>query len=227
MFYLIKILLMHSSFNLLTISMETCFQKMERKKEQSTKRTILNRFETFRRIVRYQVKRQQKLLLSEELRQILRDQITGIEINEEAIRVAAFSLYLALLHYQEPRDILENKRLPNLIYIKDKEKDEQYYNLLFNANAFGLTPEEKNELEGDIRQKKIFKGRANLQLLLNAEQNLDVKLHSFDVVVGNPPWSEVSKYINPLPCDDLPLLYEVPKPFRYDKQSHTLLLRIK
>ncbi|HYT44327.1 MAG TPA: N-6 DNA methylase, partial [Methylomirabilota bacterium] len=180
--------------------------------------------ESFRRIVRYQVKRQQRLLLSEELRQILRDQITGIEINEEAIRVAAFSLYLALLHYQEPRDILENKRLPNLIYIKDKEKDEQYYNLLFNANAFGLTPEEKNELEGDIRQKKIFKGRANLQLLLNAEQNLDVKLHSFDVVVGNPPWSEVSKYINPLPCDDLPLLYEVPKPFRYDKQSHTLTI---
>lgn len=178
--------------------------------------------ESFRRIVRYQVKNQQRQLLSEELRQILRDQITGIEINEEAVRVAAFSLYLALLHYQEPRDILENKRLPNLIYLEDQKQDEHHYHILFNANAFGLTSEEKDALQKEVIQKRTFAGRANLQLVLNAEQNLDVKLHSFDVIVGNPPWSEISDYLKPLPCNNLPALNEVPKPFRYDKKHHTL-----
>lgn len=63
--------------------------------------------ESFRRIVRYEThKRRGRRLSFEALLKILRKQISGIEINEEAVRVAAFSLYLALLHYQEPPDIL-------------------------------------------------------------------------------------------------------------------------
>jgi hypothetical protein len=62
--------------------------------------------EAFRRFVRYQVLKQGGRRLSRaQLKRILRDQIAGIDINEEAIRVAAFSLYLAFLHYQEPREI--------------------------------------------------------------------------------------------------------------------------
>lgn len=62
--------------------------------------------EAFRRMVRYQVQRNGGQMMSSDiLRQILREQIRGIEINEEAIHVAAFSLYLALLHYQEAPDI--------------------------------------------------------------------------------------------------------------------------
>src|SRR6185437_14940951 len=71
--------------------------------------------ECFRRMVRHLAHRQQGRRPSRpQLRRILRDQIAGIDINEEAIRVAAFSLYLAFLHYQEPREINEQRRLPNL-----------------------------------------------------------------------------------------------------------------
>ncbi|HWS85158.1 MAG TPA: hypothetical protein VN207_12965 [Ktedonobacteraceae bacterium] len=85
-----------------------------------------------RRIVRYKVKEQAgQPLSSEELRTILCDQIVGIEINEEAIRIAAFGLYLAILHYQSPRNILESRPLPNLIYQKDQERNKQYYQILF------------------------------------------------------------------------------------------------
>lgn len=62
--------------------------------------------ESFRRIVRYRMVKQKRRLRFEELRAILRDQIAGIDIEPEAIRVAAFSLYLALLSYMEPPDIL-------------------------------------------------------------------------------------------------------------------------
>ncbi len=57
--------------------------------------------ESFRRIVRYWVQRHHgEMLSANALRNLLREQIRGIEINEEAVHVAAFSLYLALLHYQ-------------------------------------------------------------------------------------------------------------------------------
>jgi hypothetical protein len=57
--------------------------------------------ESFRRMVRYLCAQQNgKRVSRPQLRKILRDQIVGIDINEEAVRVAAFSLYLAFLHYQ-------------------------------------------------------------------------------------------------------------------------------
>ncbi|MCI0471474.1 MAG: N-6 DNA methylase, partial [Candidatus Aminicenantes bacterium] len=77
--------------------------------------------EAFRRIVRYELyKRGSGNLSFNELENILKNQIGGIELNEEAVRITAFSLYLAFLHYQEPPDILQQikdgNKLPNLIY---------------------------------------------------------------------------------------------------------------
>ena len=78
--------------------------------------------EAFRRIVRHRVYQNQRQRLSwQELREILKNQIAGIEINSEAIRITAFSLYLALLNYQEPRNILSQikrgEKLPFLIWL--------------------------------------------------------------------------------------------------------------
>jgi hypothetical protein len=54
--------------------------------------------ESFRRIVRHRVWSQNGRQLSDvQLREILREQISGIDINGEAVRVAALSLYLAFL----------------------------------------------------------------------------------------------------------------------------------
>src|SRR5208283_5340045 len=78
------------------------------------------------------------------LRKILRDQIAGMDINEEAVRVAAFSLYLAFLHYQEPREINNERRLPYLKWVSEDEREyrekakpgAQFFNILLNANSF-------------------------------------------------------------------------------------------
>jgi len=179
--------------------------------------------ESFRRIVRYRwVQQLGRMPSPGELRQILRDQICGIEINSEATHVAAFSLYLALLHYQETPDILNNKRLPNLIYSEGQQKDEQHYHVIFNANAFGLTPSEEEELRERIAQKRSFAGRTSLLRLLESTQKLGVKLHSFDVIVGNPPWYEAGSDLGSISCDTFPALNLVPKPFEYNKKTHAL-----
>jgi hypothetical protein len=46
-----------------------------------------------------------KKIFSENIRKIAENNLFGIDINEEALRVACFSIYIALLDYQEPKDI--------------------------------------------------------------------------------------------------------------------------
>jgi hypothetical protein len=123
--------------------------------------------EAFRRIVRYQTWKQGgKRLSRPQLRRILRDQIAGIDINEEAVRVAAFSLYLAFLHYQEPREINEQRRLPNLKWSQSHyDQRDQYFNILLHGNAFDAGESKRS----DPIAKRFGEGSA-------------------DIVVGNPPW---------------------------------------
>ena len=124
--------------------------------------------EAFRRIVRYRVFKQDgKGLTSKELRAIIRDQLAGIEINEEAVRVAAFSLYLALLHFQEPPAIRKQKRLPSLKYSVDPSGSGEKFNNLIEANAF--------DIAAKVTDKRV---------LNRFDRNCA------DVVVGNPPWGQ-------------------------------------
>lgn len=127
--------------------------------------------ESFRRIVRHKVWSQNGRRLSDiQLRKILREQISGIDINGEAVRVAAFSLYLAFLHYQRPPDILEQikqgKKLPNLKYEELRtRKPEQQYDILLEANSFDV----ESKIAHDDVRSRFNESCAN-------------------VVVGNPPW---------------------------------------
>jgi len=127
--------------------------------------------ESFRRIVRHRVCSQKGRRLNDaQLRKILRDQISGIDINGEAIRVAAFSLYLAFLHYQNPPDILEQikqgKKLPNLKHERRRiRKPEQHYDILIEANSFDV---EAKVADDDVLSK--------------------FTQSCADIVVGNPPW---------------------------------------
>lgn len=144
--------------------------------------------EAFRRIVRYQVKRQRgKMPTPEALRQILKEQIRGIEIYDEAVHVAAFSLYLALLHYQEPPTI-RTKRLPNLIYKEGQPEDEQHYHVLFRNNTFALIDTERDAVRNTLNTLPKYEGRAEHQRMYNSQEVLPLDLRSFDIVVGNPPW---------------------------------------
>lgn len=131
--------------------------------------------ESFRRIVRYQIqKRNGHRLTFHQLQSILRNQIAGIEINEEAVRVAAFSLYLALLHYQKPPDILRHiakgNRLPNLIYREGYKDDDRHFNCLVGANAFAI---ESRVSDPEIRRR--FTSNCT------------------DIAIGNPPWGSANE----------------------------------
>ncbi len=95
-----------------------------------------------------------------ELSRVLRNQITGVDINSTACRITCFSLYLALLDFLNPRDIRElplKGGLPKLLLSHGK---------LPRANS------PQTVVEGDF-----------------LSSNLPVNRQSFDLVVGNPPWS--------------------------------------
>lgn len=135
--------------------------------------------ESYRRMVRYLWSEQNgKRLSRPQLRKILREQIAGIDINDEAVRVAAFSLYLAFLHYQEPREINEERRLPYLKWVPEDERKQRerqkpgalFFDVLLHANSFeaiaGKLPQEVTQRFGPA---------------------------SATVVVGNPPWGTPKK----------------------------------
>ena len=162
--------------------------------------------QAYRRIVRYQESQLGRSLTNQELRRILRDQIAGIEVNEEAIHIAAFSLYLALLHYQEPKSILaqiaetdDGKPLPHIILDVNhpQTQDSRHYNILYRGNTFALMESEREIINQRLDESSRFKGRIEWKRLYDPESTLPFEPHSFDVIVGNPPWgyakeSEVS-----------------------------------
>lgn len=136
--------------------------------------------EAFRRIVRYHVSRRGgRRLTADQLRDILKEQIVGIEINGEAARVTAFSLYLALLHYQKPPDILrqieQGRRLPKLLFQPGVSTDE------FNFN--NIIPVDAARVESD---SSITKNNKRLPF---TEADVSIPpIGIIDIIVGNPPW---------------------------------------
>ena len=128
--------------------------------------------EAFRRIVRYQWHRKESPLTFDELKNILKEQISGIEVNEEAARITAFSLYLSILHYLDPpaidQHIKQGNKLPHLI--ATERKSQNHYHCIFVGNAFDVKRIESNPLW----QERFGNGCA-------------------DVIVGNPPWGSPGK----------------------------------
>lgn len=123
--------------------------------------------EAFRRIVRHETAVRGRRLSSQRLLRILMDRFVGIDVNSEAIRLAAFSLYLAYLNYQTPRDIRAAVPLPRLIH---SAEDGSGRGVLVVADAFAPTVAEAEE--AGHPQAAVLPWRA------------------FDVIVGNPPWDE-------------------------------------
>jgi len=69
--------------------------------------------------------------------------------------VAAFSLYLAFLHYQEPREINDERRLPYLKWVTEEERQlrkagGQFFDILLHANSFEVMA---GKLPADVTQR--------------------------------------------------------------------------
>lgn len=60
------------------------------------------------------------------LSKLLKDNIYGVELDENSIKVAAFSLYLSMLDFLNPKDVWleEGKQFPNLILDEESENEQ-------------------------------------------------------------------------------------------------------
>lgn len=115
--------------------------------------------ESFKRLVkRYENQHKEKLTDFDKLKKLLTDNIFGIELHPQAIKVAAFSLYLALVDKLDPKNLWQKKklRLPNLIN---------------NPNDKSLKAQGKNLFCSDT-----------------ILQNIEIENIEFNLVVGNPPF---------------------------------------
>ncbi|GHT97674.1 hypothetical protein FACS1894142_2710 [Spirochaetia bacterium] len=97
--------------------------------------------ESFKRIIkRYENDFGNKLTDFETLQDLLLKNIFGIDTNPQAIKIAAFSLYLALLENLDPKTLWQNKRLPYLINDPDIPK-EKLGNNLYVRNSIHINDE--------------------------------------------------------------------------------------
>ena len=142
--------------------------------------------QSFKRLVkRYENKHKEKLTTFRELKILLSNNIFGIELHPQAIKVAAFSLYLALIDNLEPNKTLwqkEKYQLPNLIN---------------NPNDKSLKAQGRNLFCRDT-----------------IDQNKEIEDMEFDLVVGNPPFgtSDLSKSVRNY-CDKYGFAKEMVLPF--------------
>ncbi len=131
--------------------------------------------DAYRRIVRHEMRREGKPLSSERLRELLLSRVSGCDIDAAAIRLAAFSLYVAFLSYQSPQDIREAGPLPRLIY--DRNPDSELAPLVV-GDAFAPREGEYTSTE---QENSVYAER------------LPWPNTGFDIVVGNPPWTEITE----------------------------------
>lgn len=126
--------------------------------------------ESFRRIVRYKKLFEGFKPDFEALNLILKQQIRGIELNPDAAKITAFSLYIALLDFLDPPYIRyyiqHGQQLPFLLYTQ--EGNGNHLNIILDTNAFWV----EDLFSGDGGDKGLS----------------DFQPNTVDIVLGNPPW---------------------------------------
>ena len=135
--------------------------------------------EAFRRLVRHKMARLGRPLGPSELQELLLSRLRGVDLDESAVRLAAFSLYVAYLNYQTPADILEAGPLPKLI---SRHGVVDHTRPLTVADAFG--PSIGSDGKSDS---------AALLGLANGDHGIAWRPGGYDVIVGNPPWTKPAK----------------------------------
>lgn len=115
-----------------------------------------------------------KITFSERIREIVKNNLFGIDINKEALKVTCFSIYIALLDYQEPKDI-EKYPFPNLIDENLFEADFFNVDHKYNNIIKSITPDyilgnppwkkDKSKLHLDwVNSRNIYSKKINGEL---------------------------------------------------------------
>lgn len=101
--------------------------------------------ETLRKLVTQFEKIKKRPIKENELKRIVQDNIFGIDKDKDAVSISIFSLYLAMLDYQTPRE-LDKFKFPNLLKSK-KNKNPNFFN-----DDFFNTDAEYNQI---LKEKKL------------------------------------------------------------------------
>tara|TARA_R110002051_G_C8748721_1_gene499974 strand:+ start:192 stop:3227 length:3036 start_codon:yes stop_codon:yes gene_type:complete len=128
--------------------------------------------QTFKRLVkRYEKQHNTKLTNFSVLVDILKNNIFGIEIDKKSIKVAAFSLYLALLDNLDPKTSWwnGNVRFPNLINDSDDESIKNQGNNLFRLDTIS-----DFEIE-ELQDFQLIVGNPPFGKLISPEKDIDNK----------------------------------------------------
>lgn len=123
--------------------------------------------QAFRRMVDAEVGLNKKSRITKaRLAEIAQNNLFGIDVNEEAIKVACFSIYVALLDYLEPADIDDiDHRFPTL-------KDTNFFRSNFFIRTIRNNDSEFTKTELNDFSTKLEK----------------IKRNKFDFILGNAPW---------------------------------------
>lgn len=89
--------------------------------------------ETLRKLVAQFVKIKKRPIQEDELKQLVKDNIFGIDKDENAISISIFSLYLAMLDYQNPKE-LNKFKFPNLLASENNSNPNFFVNDFFDTN---------------------------------------------------------------------------------------------
>ncbi|MBI3125860.1 MAG: N-6 DNA methylase [Ignavibacteriales bacterium] len=120
--------------------------------------------ESYKRLIaRWKYSNKNRNISKDILEQLLLNNIYGIEKDTQAIKVAAFSLYLSYLSYLEPKKILSKVRFKPLVRWSDKR---------------------------ELRQLQGKKPGNNLFQFSTFAKELKLVNNKFDLIVGNPPWKK-------------------------------------
>ena len=97
--------------------------------------------ESFNRLVnRWEYQHPGEKIDFQELLSLAQDNIFGIEKNPHAIKVAAFSIYLAILDKLDPKTLWQNNTFPYLIYDPDNQDQSSQGNNLFLMSSLSDGP---------------------------------------------------------------------------------------
>ena len=137
--------------------------------------------EAFRRLVaRWKFSHGKHGIPRQKLKSLLTEQVFGVDINGEAVRVAAFSLYLALLDHLEPKQIWQDFQFPKLLhgsgganlFATDAVEDGSFHDIEYDI-VVGNPPWERNPKQASIRsycQERDFPLQAALPFLWKASE---------------------------------------------------------
>ncbi|WP_431199909.1 Eco57I restriction-modification methylase domain-containing protein [Mucilaginibacter sp. P19] len=71
--------------------------------------------QSYRRMVDKELALNNGKVTKTRLREIAQNNLFGVDLNEQALKVTCFSIYIAILDYQDPKTIVDNFKFPKLI----------------------------------------------------------------------------------------------------------------